>query len=94
MPLFVPANDFIRFVQDTFLGCSEATEGFVHLLYLGADHVHVYVESDGERSPDDMARDIKTVSAKAIIEEFPSLQDMLGNGVGLWDEAYFVETVG
>jgi REP element-mobilizing transposase RayT len=41
-----------------------------------------------------MARDIKIVSAKAILEEFSSLQDMLAEGVGLWDDAYFVETVG
>ena len=93
-PLFVPANDFIVFVCDAFLECSEAAGGFVYLVYLAADHVHVYIECDGERSVDDMAHDIKAVSAKAIVEEFPSLQDRLGNGVGLWDEAYFVETVG
>ncbi|MDY6987849.1 MAG: transposase [Thermodesulfobacteriota bacterium] len=93
-PLFVPANDFIACVRDAFLKCSEAAGGVVYPMYLAADHVHVYVESDGERSLDDMAHDIKTVSAKAVVEEFSSFQDRLGNGVEVWDEAYFVETVG
>jgi REP element-mobilizing transposase RayT len=93
-PVFVPANDFVSSVHDTFLGCSESAGGFVHILYLAPDHVHVYVESDGERSAQDMVHDIKKVSAKAIRGEFSSLQDILGDGVGLWDDAYFVETVG
>ena len=92
--MFVPANAFVSSVHDTFLGCSQKAGGFVHLMYLAPDHVHVYVESDGERSVEDMVHDIKKVSAKAIREEFSSLQDTLGEGVGLWDDAYFVETVG
>ena len=94
MPVFVPVNAFVSSVHDTFLGCSQTVGGFVHLMYLAPDHVHVYVESDGERSVKDMVHDIKKVSAKAIREGFSSLQDMLGEGVGLWDDAYFVETVG
>lgn len=93
-PVFVPANDFIRSVHDIFLGCSHAAGGLVHLVYLAPDHVHVYVESDGERSVEDMVFDIKKVSSKAIFRQFPSLQDMLDEGVGLWDHAHFVETVG
>jgi REP element-mobilizing transposase RayT len=93
-PVFVPASAFVSFVHDTFLGCSQAAGGFSHLVYLAPDHVHVYVESDGERSVEDMVHDIKKISAKAIREEFSPLQAVLGEGVGLWDEAYFVKTVG
>ena len=93
-PVFVPANDFIVFVQDTFLGCSESAGGLVKLLYLAPDHVHLYVESDGERSPEDMANDIKQATAKAILEEFSVVRDKLDGNMGLWDRAYFVETVG
>lgn len=94
MPVFVPANDFIGFVHDTFLGCSEAAGGFVHLLYLAPDHVHLYVESDGERAPEDMAHDIKQMSASAILEQFTVVKDKLRGNMDLWDLAYFVETVG
>lgn len=91
---FVPANAFIVFVHNTFLGCSEAVQGFVHLLYLAPDHVHLYVESDGERSPEDMVHDIKQATANAILEEFAVLKDKIGGDMDLWDRAYFVETVG
>ena len=94
MPVFAPANDFVGFVHDTFLGCSEGVEGFVHLIYLASDHVHLYVESDGERSVEDMAHEIKQASAKAILEEFPVVRKKLGGGIDIWDEAYFVETIG
>lgn len=93
-PVFAPVGDFIDVVHDTFMESSEAAQGFVNSLYLAPDHVHVYVESDGKRSVEDMVHDIKKVSTKAIREEFSSLQDILGEGVGLWDDAYFVETAG
>jgi REP element-mobilizing transposase RayT len=93
-PVFVPANDFIDVVHDTFLGCSQAAGGFVHLVYLAPDHVHVYVESDGERSVEGIANDIKQLSAQTILEKFLSFRDTLGASINIWDEAYFVETVG
>jgi REP element-mobilizing transposase RayT len=49
------------------------------LLFLAQDHVHLYVESDGELS---------------VVEEFSSIKDKLGGDTELWDEAYFVETIG
>lgn len=56
--------------------------------------MHVYVESDGERSLEGMANDIKRLSAQTILEKFPLLRDTLGASINIWDEAYFVETVG
>ncbi|MCK4791840.1 MAG: transposase [Desulfobacteraceae bacterium] len=93
-PVFVPVGDFIDVVHDAFLESSEVARGFVNLLYLAPDHVHVYVESDGERSLEGMANDIKRLSAQTILEKFPSLRDTLGASINIWDEAYFVETVG
>lgn len=94
MPVFVPANDFIDVVHDAFLESSEVAQGFANLLYLAPDHVHVYVESDGERSLEGMANDIKRLSAQTILEKFPRLRYILGASINIWDEAYFVETVG
>ncbi|MEA3358660.1 MAG: hypothetical protein U9R17_04535 [Thermodesulfobacteriota bacterium] len=50
IPIFNPTNNFINFVHNTFFVCSERIGGFVDLLYLAQDHVHLYVESDGELS--------------------------------------------
>jgi hypothetical protein len=62
-PVFAPANDFIDVVHDAFVETSEVAQGFVSLLYLAPDHVHVHVESGGERSVGGMANDIKRLSA-------------------------------
>jgi len=93
MPVFNPTSRFIDFVHDTFLKCSELAGGFVALLYLAPDHVHFYVESDGELSIDEMVHRIKRFSNNAIVEKFPSVRDKLGGDTEIWDEAYFMETV-
>jgi REP element-mobilizing transposase RayT len=92
--LFRPANDFIESVHDHFLRCSEMVRGFVELLYLAPDHVHLYVESDGELSIEEMVQRIKRFTNEAMLEEFPSVRGSLGDDTDIWDEAYFVETVG
>ncbi len=74
--------------------CSERVGGFVNLLCLAPDHVHLYVESDGELSVEEMVHRIKRFSNNAILEEFPSVRDKLGDDTETWDEAYFVETIG
>jgi len=93
-PVFAPASDFIDVVHEAFLETSEAARGFVNLIYLAPDHVHVYVESDGERSVEEMSNDIKRLSAQTILEKLPSLRDAPGARIKIWDRAYFVETVG
>ena len=94
MPVFNPINNFINFVQDTFWVCSERVGGFANLLYLAPDHVHVYVESDGEFSVEEVVHRIKRFSNNAILEKFPSVREKLGGDTEIWAEAYFVETVG
>jgi putative transposase len=94
MPVFNPINNFINFVHNTFLVCSERVGGFVNLICLAPDHVHVYVESDGELSVEEMVHKIKRFSNNAILEKFQSVRDKLGDDTQIWDEAYFVETIG
>ncbi len=91
--LFAPTKKFFGFVYDTCLSCSEMVDGYVQLLYLAPDHVHLFVESNGDLSPEDMATKIKQYSNNAILEEFPSVSDKLDVDTGIWDEAYFVETM-
>ncbi len=92
--VFSPVNDFIDFVHDTFLRCSELTGGFVDLLYLAPDHIHLYVESDGELSIEEIIHRIKRFFNNAILEKFPIIRDKLDGDTEIWDEAYFVETIG
>ena len=92
--LFSPASEFIDFVHDTFLRCSELAGGFVDLLYLAPDHIHLYVESDGELSIEEIVYKIKRFSNNAILDKFPLIQDKLGGDAEIWDDTYFVETIG
>ena len=92
--VFGLANTFFDFVSDTFLRCSEQAGGFVDLLYLAPDHIHLYVESDGELSIEKIVYRTKKFSNDTILEKFPLIRDTLGGNTEIWDEAYFVETIG
>jgi REP element-mobilizing transposase RayT len=93
-PVFaLPANIF-DFVSDTFSKCSEMVGGFVDLLWLAPDHLHLYVESDGSNSVETIAQEMKRVSAAAILAEFSDLKASLDAQKDLWDKAYFVESIG
>jgi len=92
--VFSPANTFFDSVSDTFLKCSEPAGGFVDQLYLAPDHIHLYVESDGELSIEEIVFRIKQFSNDAILEKFPLLRDKISGDTKIWDKAYFVETIG
>jgi REP element-mobilizing transposase RayT len=94
MPVFNPISDFFTFAHDTFLLCSQKVNGFVDLLYLAPDHVHLYIESDGELSVEEMGHRIKRFSNNAILEKYPFVREKFVKDAEIWDEAYFVETVG
>ena len=92
--VYSPTNTFFDFVSDTFLRCSELAGGFVDLLYLAPDHIHLYVDSNGELSIEEIVHRIKQFSNDAILEKFPLLRDKLSGDTEIWDEAYFTETIG
>lgn len=94
MPIFNPINDFISFAHDTFLLCSKKVNGFVDLFYLAPDHVHLYIESDGELSIEEMVHRIKQFLNNAILEKHSFVREKFIKDAEIWDEAYFVETVG
>ncbi|MBL7179872.1 MAG: transposase [Desulfobacterales bacterium] len=64
------------------------------LLYLAPDHIHLYMESDGELAVEEIIHRIKRFSNNVILEKFPLIRDNLGGNAEIWDEAYFVETIG
>jgi REP element-mobilizing transposase RayT len=92
--VFVGSDNLIDFVSGTFSDCSNLVGGFVRLVWLAPDHLHLYVESDGDHSIESIAQEMKRLSASAILMEFPDLKANLGPGNELWDIAYFVETIG
>lgn len=94
MPILNPINDFISFAHDTFLLCSEKVNGFVDLHYLAPDHVHLYIEPDGGLSVEEMVHRIKQFLNNAILEKYSFVREKFIKDAEIWDETYFVETVG
>jgi REP element-mobilizing transposase RayT len=92
--VFTSRNDFLDFAHHLFSGCSDLVGGFVSLLWLAPDHVHLYVISDGEKSVETIVQEIKRSSNDAIMGEFADIKDRFDAGNGLWDTAYFAETIG
>jgi REP element-mobilizing transposase RayT len=93
-PVFAQPADEINILQDAFSTCTALVGGFVSLLWLAPDHVHVYVESDGENSIDAVARKLKRVSETALNKNHRKRESFHKADRILWDNAYFVETVG
>ncbi len=93
-PAFAEPEPMIEFISDTITTCSEAVGGFASLMWLAPDHIHIYMESDGKVSPENIAQKLKRLSETPIIDQFRNVITSQEFGTGLWDEAYFVETVG
>ena len=64
------------------------------LLWLAPDHVHLYVESFGDYSVEDMVQKIKRQSKQGILNAVKSIEKGLGEGNDLWDSSYFVQSIG
>jgi REP element-mobilizing transposase RayT len=93
-PVFTPPKTYFENLFDLFLGFGELVGGMVALMWLASDHIHIYVETDGEKSLEAIAKKLKAASYKAILGQFRNINEKLPNGGRLWDKAYFLETQG
>jgi len=93
-PVFNLDNDIPNFVNDALSNYNELVGSFVSLLRLAPDHIHVHVDSDGERSVEAMVQDIKRFSGNAILRRFVGIKEKVDKNIGIWDAAYFSETIG
>jgi len=88
-----PQNAF-KMVNDAFFDSGSAVGSFVSLLWLAPDHVHVYLESDGEQALETIAQEIKRLSESSILVRASEIVTNAVAGNDLWDRAYFAETIG
>jgi REP element-mobilizing transposase RayT len=93
-PVFMRPAHMSGFISDVLSGYGELVGGFVSLLRLAPDHLHLYVESNEETSIEKIAQEMKHRSSSVILEEFGDLKASIGEGNELWDIAYFAETIG
>ena len=90
-PVFLPPADAHRLIDNAFSVCGEQIGGIANVLWLAPDHVHVHVESDGEKSIETVVKVLKRVSSQALRASDASSSR---NGRIVWEKAYFAETIG
>ena len=93
-PIFEFPENSIDGIIDLFTTYDDLAGGFACMLWLAPDHIHLYIDSDGEKSVESIVQKIKRLSAKSILNQFPGLKSSLPGKKALWDKAYFVETIG
>ena len=57
------------------------------------DHVHIFLSFPPRYSIGEVVRALKSISARELFREYPSLRKRLWKGE-LWEDGYFVRTVG
>ncbi len=89
-PVFKQSDRYLDLFHDVFSECGHLIGGVASLLWLAPDHIHVYIESDGEKSVEAIIHELKQFSKRAIKRQWPDL----GQGMEIWDKAYLSETIG
>jgi len=85
--LFTQDSSYFDAITSAFSACGDKICGYAAPLLIANDHIHVYLQSDGEHSVDRVIRILKSESAEALKKQ---------NGIvltSLWDESYFCETM-
>ena len=76
--------------------CEEISKRYdINFIEIGADenHVHFLIQSIPTISPSQIAKVVKSITAKEIFKQCPEVKEKLWGGK-LWSEGYFVSTVG
>lgn len=68
---------------------------WIEFLEIGTDknHVHFLIQSVPDRSPSEIIRTVKSITARRIFADHPEVKKKLWGGE-LWSDGYFVSTVG
>lgn len=93
-PLFANGTNTVGCLSDILLTTSLPSVLHAGLLWLAPDHIHVYCESDGQDSPENIVGGLKHLSEQGLLAQFTDIAETLGVNGRLWDEGYFVETLG
>ncbi len=89
----VISEEIEKKLQKVCMGIAARYE--IKFLEIGSekDHVHFLVQSVPTYSPTEIARIIKSLTARKILEEHPEVKKALWGGK-FWTEGYYVGTVG
>jgi len=80
-------------VIELFREIAEEYEFIIEGLEVAADHVHILVSFPPRYSISIVVKTLKSISARELFREHPSLCKKYGKGE-LWEDGYFARTVG
>lgn len=76
--------------------CLEIAKRFeIHFLEIGSDgdHVHFLIQSVPRYSPTEIVKKVKSITAREVFSQIPSVKKMLLGGE-FWSDGYYVSSVG
>lgn len=80
-------------LQELFYECAKMNDWYIHELEVLPDHVHMLLQLSPKTPVSEAAKWLKGGSSRIIRKEYPELEEFLW-GDSLWQDGYFVETVG
>jgi putative transposase len=80
-------------VEELFREIGEAHDITIDELEVSVDHVHIFCSFPPRYAISQVVGRLKSLSARAVFKEFPSVKRRLWGGE-LWEDGYFVRTVG
>jgi len=92
--LFADSTNYVDLLSEILVSASMPGVLFAGLLWLAPDHVHMYCESDGQDSPENIVDGLKRILEQGISARFADGAKAPAAIGRLWDDGYFVETVG
>lgn len=92
-PIFRDGKKYAGMMSEILTATTMPSVRRANLLWLAPDHVHVYCDSDGERSVEETVIGLKQILARGIVEKLPELVQDMGGIEGIWEDSYFAESL-
>ena len=80
-------------VEELFREIGEAYDVTIEEMEVSVDHVHIFCSFPPRYAISQVVGRLKSLSARAVFKEFPWVKRKLWGGE-LWEDGYFVRTVG
>ena len=85
-------GELAKRVEELFREIGEALDITIEEMEVSVDHVHIFCSFPPRYAISQVVGRLKSLSARAIFKEFPSVKRRLWGGE-LWEDGYFVRTV-
>ena len=86
-------EEIAKRLKEIFQGIAERYEFEIDTMEVMEDHVHLFLSAPPRYAPSEIVQMMKSVSAKKVFQEFPTLREDLWGGE-LWSDGYFVRSTG